>query len=63
MPMKHETKWNFEELTDTEIYEVIRYLEPDPVCDEEQNEGATFVICISLFILLLGCVGFTWLYR
>jgi hypothetical protein len=28
MSKKHESKWNIEELTDPEIYEAIRYLEP-----------------------------------
>jgi hypothetical protein len=63
MPKKQESKWNIEELTDTEIYEAIRDLEPDPKCREQQDDATAFVICISLFIALLGCIGFIWFHR
>jgi hypothetical protein len=63
MPKKQESKWNIEELTDAEIYEAIRDLEPDPKCREQQVDATAFVICISLFIALLGCIGFIWFHR
>jgi hypothetical protein len=60
MAKKHESKWNIEDLTDPDIYEAIRYLEPDPKC---QKDDSSFVICITIVILLLGCLGFMWLVR
>jgi hypothetical protein len=64
MPGKNESKGNLEELTDAEIYAAIRYLEPDATSSSNrQDERANLLICISLFILLLGCVGFMWVYR
>jgi hypothetical protein len=61
MAKKHESKWNVEELTDPEIYDTIRYLEPDPICRKQQKEDVAFTICIAVIILLLGCLGFLWL--
>lgn len=60
---KHKAEWNIEDLTNAEIYDAIRNLEPDPMCRKQQDDGAAFVICVSLFILLLGCIGFIWFYR
>jgi len=62
MPKKRESKWNIEELTDAEIHEAIRYLESAPKRSRGQGD-ATFVICVSLLILVLGCIGFIWLYH
>jgi len=61
MAKKHESKWNIEDLTDPDIYDAIRYLEPDPICRNEQKGDSTFVICVTLVILMLGCLGFMWL--
>lgn len=61
MSKKHES-WNIEELTDAEIYDAIRDLESDPVCRKQQDDSIAFVICVSLFILFLGCLGLIWLY-
>jgi hypothetical protein len=61
MAKKHESKWNIEELTDPDIYDAIRYLEPDPIRRKQQKEDTAFVICVTVIILLLGCVGFVWL--
>ena len=60
MAKKYESKWNIEDLTDPDIYDAIRYLEPDPIC---QKGDSSFVICITIVILLLGCLGFMWLVR
>ena len=60
MPRKQEPKWNIEELTDAEIYDAIRDLEPDPACPKQLDDSTAYVICVSLFILLLGCLGFIW---
>jgi hypothetical protein len=61
MAKKHESKWNIEELADPEIFDAIRYLEPDPICRKQPKEDTAFIICVTAIILLLGCVGFLWL--
>jgi hypothetical protein len=58
---------NIEDLTDTEIFDAIRYLEPDPKSTKEMGEDDRekdngVVICVCLYIALLGCVAFVWLY-
>jgi hypothetical protein len=63
MAKKHESNWNIEDLTDAEVYDSIRDLEPDPMWRKQQDDNVAFVICVSLFILLLGCIGFIWFYR
>lgn len=62
MPKKYEAKSNIENLTDAEIYAAIRDLEPDRRNTTELHGDAIFMICISLMILLLGCLGFIWLH-
>jgi hypothetical protein len=67
MLTNHEPDRNIEDLTDTEMYDAIRYLEPAPQCakemgadDLEKDNGV--VICVCLYIALLGCLAFVWLY-
>ena len=62
MAKKRASKWNFEDLTDPEIYNAIRYLEPDPICRKQQKDDTAFVICFVIVIALLGSLGFIWLY-
>jgi hypothetical protein len=62
MPKKQESKWNIEEMTDPDIFDAIRYLEPDRAGANEQNDDTALVICATAVILLLGCLGFVWLY-
>lgn len=62
MAKKYESKSNFETLTDAEIYAAIHDLEPDRRNATALDDNAIFLICISLWILLLGCLGFIWLY-
>jgi hypothetical protein len=62
MAKKHESKWNIEDSTDLEIYDAIRYLEPNSTSRTEENDDFGLVICISLLILLLGCLGVMLLY-
>jgi len=62
MAKKLDSRWNIEELSDPDIYDAIRYLEPDPTCRNEQKDDTAFVICVTVVILLLGCVGFVWLW-
>ena len=61
MAKKHESKWNIEDTTDEEMYEAIRYLEPAPRIEKEQNDEIA-VICFCVVILLLGFLGFMSLY-
>ena len=58
---------NIEDLTDTEIYDAIRYLEPDPkraneISGDDQDKDNGVVICVCLYIALLGCLAFVWLF-
>jgi hypothetical protein len=62
MAKKYELKSNIENLTDAEIYAAIRDLEEDRRSATELEADAIFLICISLLILLLGCLGFIWLH-
>jgi hypothetical protein len=63
---KPEPDRNIEELTDDEIYAAIRYLEPDPgsaskqsddSATTEENDRNGVVICVCLYIALLGCLA------
>jgi hypothetical protein len=62
---------NIEELTDDEIYAAIRYLEAAPArtCKDSDDTAVTdvhddhgVVICVSLYIAVLGCLAVFWLY-
>jgi hypothetical protein len=63
MSRKHESKWNLEDFTDTEIYAAIRYLDPDVERGDEQRDAPIFVVGITLLMLLLGGMGIIWLYQ
>ena len=67
MLTNHEPDRNIEELTDTEICDAIRYLEPDPKSanemdgnDRDKDNGV--VICVFLYVALLVCLAFVWFY-
>lgn len=70
MARKHESKWNIEYITAAEIYETIRYLEPDSASitklktesTNKLDDDTVLVICATLLLLALGCVGFVLLY-
>jgi hypothetical protein len=66
MSKKHEWKRNLEEVNDAEIYDAIRYLESDPTTSAKHSRGhsedTAFAIGVTVVILLLGCLGFVWLY-
>jgi hypothetical protein len=57
---------NIEDLTETEIYDLIRYLEPNPQSanemDGDRDKDNGVVICVCLYVALLGCLAFVWLY-
>ena len=61
MAKKQESKWNIEDMTDPEIYDGIRYLEPKSTSVTEENDGSGLV-SVSLLVLLLGCLGVMLLY-
>jgi len=71
MAEKHESNWNIEDLSDTEIYAAIRYLEPGArsmylasatrSTNEEQDDAAALVISI-IFVILMAGLGFILLY-
>jgi hypothetical protein len=63
----HEPDRNIEDLTDTEIYDAIRYLEPDPksaneMDGDDQDKDNGVVICVFLYGALLVCMAFVWFY-
>jgi hypothetical protein len=62
MAEKYKSNSNLEDLTDYEIYDAIRYLDPDPRHATEDNGNSGVVICVGLWMVLLGCLGFLWLY-
>jgi hypothetical protein len=67
MLTNHEPDRNIEDLTDTEIYDVIRYLEPDPksaneMDGDDQDKDNGVVICVFLYVALLVCMAFVWFY-
>jgi hypothetical protein len=67
MLTNHEPDRNIEDLTDTEIYNAIRYLELDPKsakkmdADDREKDNGVF-ICVCLYTAALGCLAFVWLY-
>jgi hypothetical protein len=62
MAKKSDSKLNVEVLSDPGIYEAIRYLEPDQILGKHQKDDTVFAICVTVVILLLGCIGFVWLW-
>ena len=66
MLTNQEPDWNIDDLTDTEIYAAIRYLEADRRTEDKQDtndqDNTGVVICVSLYIVLLGCLAFVWFY-
>ena len=63
MLTNQEPDWNIDDITDAEIYAAIRYLEPEPGNNGEQNSDGQgrdngAVICVCLYVVLLGCLAF-----
>jgi len=67
MLANHEPDRNIEDLSDTEIYDAIRYLEPHPkraneMDGDDQDKDKGVVICVSLYAAILVCLAFAWFY-
>jgi len=63
VPRNNEPKWRIEELGDEEIFDGIRYLDPDTNCKGSCNGDNTIQgICLSLAILLSCYLVFVWIY-
>jgi hypothetical protein len=67
MLANYDPDWNIDDLTDTEIYAAIRYLEPgltnaDQLDAEDQDKDNGVVICVCLYVALLICLAFLWFY-
>jgi hypothetical protein len=67
MLANHDPDRNIEYLSDTEIYDAIRYLEPGPKRANEmggdgQDRDNGVVICVCLYAAMLVCLAFVWFY-
>ena len=67
MPTNYDPDSNIDDLTDSEIYSAIRYLEPqatnaDERHAEDRDKDNGVMICVGLYIALLVCLAFFWLY-
>ena len=60
MLTNHESDWNIDDLSDAQVYEAIRYLEPETRSMDEDN-SVTVLICVGLYILLLACLATYWM--
>ena len=67
MLTNQEPEWNIDDITDAEIYAAIHYLEHDLRSPPEQDPDGQgrdngVVICVCLYVVLLGCLAFLWMY-
>ena len=67
MLTNQEPDGNIDDITDTEIYAAIRYLEPDSGNAGEQDPDGQgrdngIVICVCLYVALSACLTFLWFY-
>jgi len=58
MLINDEPDWNIEDLTDAEIYAAICYLEPESQCPNEENNDYGVLICVCLYVALIGYLAF-----
>ena len=63
MEKKHELKWNIEDLTEPEIYDAIRYLEPHPRSTNEKRDDTAALVAAIVFVILMLGLGLMLLYR
>jgi hypothetical protein len=67
MLTNHEPDRNIEDVSDAEIYDAIRYLEPDPksvneMDGDDQDKDNGVAISVFLYVALLACLAFMWFY-
>jgi hypothetical protein len=62
MARKYESKWNIEHLNDADIHAAIRYLEPLPKSNNQDDDTSVVLICAIVAILLLAYAGYLWLH-
>ena len=67
MLTNQEPNWNIDDITDAEICAAIRYLDPESGNAEKQNSDGQgrddgVVICVCLYLVLLGCLAFLLIY-
>lgn len=67
MLTNEEPDWNTDDITDAEIYAAIRYLEAESGSANEQHSDGQgrdngVVICVCLYVVLLGCLAFLLIY-
>ena len=67
MLTNHEPDRNIEDVSDAEIYDAIRYLEPDPksvneMDGDDQDKDNGIAISVFLYVALLACLAFMWFY-
>ena len=67
MLTNHEPDRNIEDVSDAEIYDAIRYLEPDPksvneMDGDDQDKDNGVAISVFLYVALLVCLAFVWFY-
>jgi hypothetical protein len=68
MLANYDPDWNIEDLTDTEIYAAICYLDLDTSsADDQEDDTSTtqnfdkgVVICVCLYVAVLVCLAFLW---
>jgi hypothetical protein len=63
MAKKHESKRNIEDLTEAEIYALIRYLEPDPRTRNKEPDDTAALVLSVIFVILVFGLGFMLLYH
>ena len=67
MLANHEPDRNIEDLSDTEIYDAIRYLEPElkrakEMDEDDRDKDNGIVICVLLYVALSVGLAFVWFY-
>lgn len=62
MLTNHEPDRNIDDLTETEIYNAIRYLEPHPRNTNEKQDDTTALVAVIIFLILMLGLGLMLLY-
>ena len=62
MLTNHEPDRNIEDLTETEIYNAIRYLEPHPRSTNEKEDDTAALVAVIIFVIVMLGLGLMLLY-